>query len=188
MTDTLAHRLVTSTEGIHVSQAFDAANAAAITALSVTNSDRGKIARAADTGALYFLATQAAGVGTWLRFASTSYVDTAIAALSTTYAALDLAKTSYSGASNTMSTGAARTWVEVSHTTSTTLQLPLALPVGSTTLFSAIGAGQLTLSVSVSGATLRTPLTAKTARQWSPISLYVRATNDYVLGGDVATS
>ena len=80
--------------------------------------------------------------------------------------------------------------VEFSNASAITVTVPSSLPVAFNCLLAQVGAGQVTF-VAGSGATQRQSLgLTKTARQWSIVSMYVRANGgssaEYVLSGDMS--
>lgn len=80
--------------------------------------------------------------------------------------------------------------LETTASSPTTITIPAsgttaAIPIGSTIPVVQIGSGQVTF-IAASGVMLRTPHGAKTAGQYSVVTLYKRAANEWILSGDTA--
>lgn len=82
-------------------------------------------------------------------------------------------------------------WLEMNVAGANTLTVPpnstVAFPIGTVINVHQYGAGQTTI-VQGAGVTVRTPLTLKLRVQYSTAVLVKRATNEWVLAGDIATS
>lgn len=94
-------------------------------------------------------------------------------------------------ASYTLVLGDAGSTVEMDVASANDLTVPpnssVAFPVGTVIEVSQVGAGQTTV-VAGSGVTIRTPETLVLTGQWSTVSLRKRATDEWVLAGDVEAS
>lgn len=81
--------------------------------------------------------------------------------------------------------------VEMSSGSGITLTVPpfadVPFPTGTRIDVVQVGVGQLTIAAG-SGVTIRTPSTLVLVGQWSAVSLYKRATNEWVLVGDVESA
>lgn len=82
-------------------------------------------------------------------------------------------------------------WLEMDVASANTLTVPpnssVAFPIGTVINVHQYGTGQTTI-VAGSGVTIRTPLTLKLRVQYSTGVLVKRATDEWVLAGDLATS
>jgi hypothetical protein len=106
-------------------------------------------------------------------------------------AALSVSTNSQTGTAYTLALADAGKVVEMSNASANTLTIPtnttVALPVGTIIEVYQVGAGQTTIAAA-GGVTLRAPNGAKLASQYASASLRKRATDEWVLAGDVVVS